>query len=38
VPALGLASGVAPRAKLVCDVLVQARLLKPADADAGGQT
>jgi response regulator RpfG family c-di-GMP phosphodiesterase len=34
VPALGLASSVSPRVKLVCDLLVQSRLLKPADADA----
>jgi response regulator RpfG family c-di-GMP phosphodiesterase len=34
VPGLGLASSVPARAKLVCDLLVQARLLRPADADA----
>jgi response regulator RpfG family c-di-GMP phosphodiesterase len=34
VPALGLESGLPPRAKAVCDLLVQSRLLKPADADA----
>ena len=33
-PALGLESGPPPRAKAVCDLLVQGRVLKPADADA----
>jgi response regulator RpfG family c-di-GMP phosphodiesterase len=34
VSAQGLASALAPRTKLVCDLLVRDRLLKPADVDS----
>ncbi len=36
-PALGLATPSAPRVKLVCELLVQSRLIKPADAEALSQ-
>jgi response regulator RpfG family c-di-GMP phosphodiesterase len=37
VPAPGLATAVASRVKLVCELLVQSRLIKPADAEALSQ-
>ncbi len=33
-PVQGLASAIAPKAKVVCDLLVRDKLLKPADVDA----